>query len=175
MGVAVAEACAGFENLTNNFLTGVVLNAEVNEARSGDFNRLDKFFAFGIGLEGCDDLRGNLAGILLESAGELHGDRAGDVAVFRHLRPFEDNGNAGDVERFKCGRNKGGQGLFLLSEHDECRVSDGFVFRIATVYLLGTGNTCAMGWENVTACRPFRQQADAVNESLPYGISACRA
>ena len=102
-------------------------------------------------------------------ASELHGDRTGDVAVFGHLRAFENDGDAGDAERFERGGNEGGQSLFLLSEHDECRVSDGFVFLIVTVYLFGSEDTSERDRENVTACRPFRQQADAVNVSVPGG------
>ena len=169
MGVAAAEGRAGLEDLTDDFLAGVVLNAEVDEAGAGDFDRLDESFAFGVGLEGLDDLRGDLARVLLEGASELHGDRTGDVAVFGHLRAFENDGDAGDAERFERGGNEGGQSLFLLSEHDECRVSDGFVFLIVTVYLFGSEDTSERDRENVTACRPFRQQADAVNVSVPGG------
>jgi hypothetical protein len=154
VGVAAAEGRAGLEDLTDDFLAGVVLNAEVDEAGAGDFDRLDESFAFGVGLEGLDDLRG---------------DRTGDVAVFGHLRAFENDGDAGDAERFERGGNEGGQSLFLLSEHDECRVSDGFVFLIVTVYLFGSEDTSERDRENVTACRPFRQQADAVNVSVPGG------
>jgi carbamoyltransferase len=74
-----------------------------------------------------------------------------------------------NAERFERGGNEGGQSLFLLSEHDECRVSDGFVFLIVTVYLFGSEDTSERDRENVTACRPFRQQADAVNVSVPGG------
>ena len=169
VGVAAAEGRAGLEDLTDDFLAGVVLNAEVDEAGAGDFDRLDESFAFGVGLEGLDDLRGDLARVLLEGASELHGDRTGDVAVFGHLRAFENDGDAGDAERFERGGNEGGQSLFLLSEHDECRVSDGFVFLIVTVYLFGSEDTSERDRENVTACRPFRQQADAVNVSVPGG------
>ncbi len=99
-------------------LLGRVGQAQIDEARTGDFGGGDQ----GIGLQGGDQLLGQLARVHLERLGQLHGDIAGHVAVGRVARTLKHN-IRGQTAAFdqggEGGLDQGGDILFLLDEHNE--------------------------------------------------------
>jgi hypothetical protein len=64
-------------------LLGGGADAQVDEARAGDFGRFDQALAGRVGQQRIDQPGGQFARVHFQLLGQLHGDVAGDVAVRR--------------------------------------------------------------------------------------------
>ena len=69
------------QHLRDHLLAGGGLEADVDEAGTGDLHRLDPLLRRGAGLQGRDQRLRERARVLLQRTGELHRQRAGEVAV----------------------------------------------------------------------------------------------
>jgi hypothetical protein len=92
MRAGSAAACrrrAGLQHFAHGFLLGGGLQADVDEAGTGDLDGVHPALE-GRGLEqhGAQAF-GHLARVELERLGQLHGDGAGEVAVGRHFGGFK--------------------------------------------------------------------------------------
>ena len=85
----VTKALARAQHLTHHFLLGSGLEADVQEAGACDFNRIHPALVGGGGLQRGLELFAQGAGVELEGLGQLHGSRAGKVAVGGDLRGFK--------------------------------------------------------------------------------------
>ena len=105
------------QHLTNDFLHGALLNAQVDEARSGDLDGTQELVGFGIGLKSIDDVLSDGAGILLELSREMHGNRAGDVTVLGILGTLENHFRIMNPHGGEGAADQGDDGFFLLQQH----------------------------------------------------------
>ena len=105
------------EHLTDDFLHGAFLNAQVDEARPGDLDGTQELVGFGIGLERFDDVLSDGAGVLLELSREMHGDGAGDVAVLGILGTLENHFRIMNTHGGEGAADQGDDGFFLLQQH----------------------------------------------------------
>ena len=94
-----------------------MLNAQVDEARTGDFDRRDEAFGLRVLLQSFDQRSGDFSRVLLQLTRELHGGRTGDVAVFGALRTFEGDRSVFDADRGEGFFDESLKSNFLLREH----------------------------------------------------------
>ena len=110
---AAAERRAGGQHLAHHLLLGGGLQAHVEEAGTGDVDGLDPAFEDRRRAQGGGDVLGQLARLASERLGQLHGGRAGEVAMRGDLGGFEDGPGAGaGREGFERARERGEQLLF---------------------------------------------------------------
>ncbi len=84
-----AETVALAQRLAHHVALGGGGDAQVDEAGSGDFGRLDQFGRGRVDLQRVDDGRGDVARVLLQAFRDLQRDVGGDVAVRLDLRPLQ--------------------------------------------------------------------------------------
>nr|GEU28637.1 hypothetical protein [Tanacetum cinerariifolium] len=123
-GRAVAVRCALRQHGLDHGLLGGCSDAQIDEAGTGDIDRLHQAGGGRICLERIDQARGQFARIHLELLGQLHGDVAGDVAVGRIARTLEHHVGihfSASEDGGEGGLEQGGDILFLLGEHEQGR------------------------------------------------------
>jgi len=91
-----AELLALDQHLGHDGLLGLGLEAQVDEAGAGDLKAGHPLLDGGLLLQGVDQGLGKFTRVLLEGLGQLHGGRAGQVAVGGLLGGLED-GNVAAV------------------------------------------------------------------------------
>mmetsp|Transcript_20389 Transcript_20389/g.78156 ORF Transcript_20389/g.78156 Transcript_20389/m.78156 type:complete len:636 (-) Transcript_20389:435-2342(-) len=86
---ALAEMGAGGQHLGHHRLLGGRLEADVDEARAGDLERLHPLLDRRLGLQRGDQPRGQFTRVGLERLGQLHRGRAGEIAMGGLLGGFK--------------------------------------------------------------------------------------
>ena len=102
---------------------GILRNANVDEARSGDLDRVYRLGKGRISLHGGDKLLGDCTGIFLQATGQLQSAGAGDVAVRRILRALKRHRGVFGAEFGESSGDELLNGFFLIVEHGRERAS----------------------------------------------------
>ncbi|MNV31064.1 hypothetical protein D3C71_1223550 [compost metagenome] len=110
---SITETLASGQHLAHDFLLGGGLQADVQKARSSDFDGIHPTGEGRRGLQCGLELFTQGAGIELEWLGQLHGGGAGEVAMGRHLGGFKRRlGASARGQDFQLGCKRSEQFIF---------------------------------------------------------------
>jgi hypothetical protein len=112
-GLLAEGGAGGIQHLAHDLLLGGRLQADVEKAGAGDLDGFDPLAESGGGEQRGAQLFGQFAGLAAERFGELHGGRAGEIAMGSHLGRLERGfGASAGREGFERVRERREQLLF---------------------------------------------------------------